>query len=358
MDNIKYFDEGLLNSRFPKYILGLDVGGTNTNIAVSGVRENKPLLLFSSTYQSKNLDSIIPVVNQTLSFAKEKYDIELENACIAAAGVVSPSRDFVKLTNADWKINTKELLEKTYLKFAFIINDFQAVGFGINLLNHNDKNDVFIVRESKDDTTKKPKAIIGAGTGLGKCILNYNQEKNCFIPLPSEGGHSDFPAYDDFESELYEFVKKLRTPPQPLTYEELLSGRGLENIYSFIKSKNQFVETDFTKEIDRSNEKAELISRYRETDETCSETFRLFSKFYGRCAKNFVLDSLATGGLYIAGGIASKNTSIFSTKEFLEEFENAYRRSDVLEDVPIYVITNYDVSLHGACLAAALNSGD
>jgi glucokinase len=81
----------------------------------------------------------------------------------------------------------------------------------------------------------------------------------------------------------------------------------------------------------------------------------MFTRFYGRCAKNFVLDSLANGGLYIAGGMANKNIEIFSTKEFLNEFENAYRRNDILEKVPIHVIVNYDVSLYGACFAAMYN---
>ncbi len=79
---------------------------------------------------------------------------------------------------------------------------------------------------------------------------------------------------------------------------------------------------------------------------------RLFAKFYARCAKNFVLDCLATGGLYIAGGIAPKNTESFMEKEFLDEFTCAYQRSHVLENIPIYIIVNYDVGLYGAFVAA------
>ena len=101
-----------------------------------------------------------------------------------------------------------------------------------------------------------------------------------------------------------------------------------------------------------------MISEYKEKDETCSESFKLFTRFYARCAKNFILDSLAVGGLYIAGGIASKNPSIFSTNEFLNEFKNVYRREDILKNVPIYIVKNYDVSLYGACLAAILKNGE
>jgi glucokinase len=146
-------------------------------------------------------------------------------------------------------------------------------------------------------------------------------------------------------------------PKKTICYEELLSGRGLVGIYSFLHVTDNFEETQYTQKVDQAEDKAEAISKYRDLDETCKETFRLFTKFYARCAKNFVLDALATGGLYIAGGIASKNKEIFLTKNFLDEFENSFCRNDVLKQVPVYIVTNYDVSLYGVCFAAVLNLG-
>jgi len=99
-----------------------------------------------------------------------------------------------------------------------------------------------------------------------------------------------------------------------------------------------------------------LISKYKEKDETCKETFRLFTKFYGRCAKNLVLDTLARGGLYIAGGIAVKNKEIFMKDDFTSEFINGFRRDDFLKEVPVNLILNYDVSLYGACFAAMIKT--
>jgi glucokinase len=238
-----------------------------------------------------------------------------------------------------------------------VINDFQAIGYGINLLNYNNKDDIFLVKSGKTnaDSSKETKAILGAGTGLGKSILAYNEQLEAYIPIPSEGGHSDFPAQDDFEIQLLNFIKKLRNISQPITYEELLSGRGIESIYSFLKDISQIKESKYTKEIENAKDKASLISKYRTEDKICGETFRLFARYYGRCAKNFVLDTMATGGLFIAGGIATKNREIFKTKEFLDEFENAHQRKDVLNQTPIYIITNYDVSIYGACFAAMNN---
>jgi glucokinase len=356
--NVKNFNKDILNQHFSSYVLGIDIGGTNTNIGIAGVINLKSILLFSLNFKSKELESLVPAINDTLSYAKNNYDIEVEFACIGAAGVVSSSNDSAQLTNVSWDVNSAELINKTSLQSVYIINDFQTVGYGVNLLDSNNKNDIFPIRTEKSDliSHRLIKAILGAGTGLGKSILIYDENFNAYIPIPSEGGHGDFPAQNNFELELTEFVKKLRGINQPLTYEEFLSGRGLESIYLFLRNKQEKIKTNFSDEIDNAVDKAPLISKYKEQDETCKETFRIFTRFYARCAKNFVLDSMALGGLYIAGGIAAKNKDIFKSKEFFREFENAYQRSDILKEIPIYIIVDYNVSLHGACFAAMLQS--
>jgi glucokinase len=345
-------------SDFSNFVLGVDTGGTNTNLGVAGIKETSLELLFSLKFKTKELDSLIPAVNQTLTYVKDNFNIIIQNTCIGAAGVVSSDQDYVKLTNADWDLNTNELIEKTALYSAFIINDFEAIGYGINLLDDKNTKDVFSVRSVDKENIGKTKAILGAGTGLGKSILVYNQQSKTYIPIPCEGGHVDFPVHNNYELGLINFIKEFRNISQPITYEELLSGRGLESIYMFLKQSGKFEESQYSNEIINSIDKAELISKYKEVDDQCTETFRLFSKFYGRCAKNFVLDSLATGGLYIAGGIASKNKEIFSSDIFISEFENAYRYSRYLKETPIYVILDYDISLKGACFAAMYKSSN
>jgi glucokinase len=156
--------------------------------------------------------------------------------------------------------------------------------------------------------------------------------------------------------QLINFIKNQRKISNPVIYEDVLSGRGLVNIYDFIKNLQKYKYSKFTKEIDNSNDKAALISKYKNLDDTCKETFRYFTKYYARCAKNFVLDNMALGGLYIAGGIASKNNDIFSSSDFINEFENSFSRRDVLKNISIYVVTNYDISLIGSCFAAMLHS--
>jgi len=349
-----HFIEDLSKKKYSGFYLGGDIGGTFTRFAVAGIKKNIPELIFNLNFETKSLESAIPAIKKTLDYADEKYQINIESVCTGSAGIVSNSKDFVKLTNAKWSIDAKEIMGETNLSNVFLINDFQAIGYGVNFLDLNNNKDVFKIRENIQ-TEFETKAVIGAGTGLGKCILNYHKNIDCYIPIASEGGNIDFPFYDDSEAELVKYIKELRNISKPIVYEELLSGRGIEGIYKFL-SKNNNEKTRIDKEIENSNDKASLISRYKTEDETCKKTFELFSKFYARCAKNFALDTLSKGGIYIAGGIAAKNKEIFQSNIFIEEFNNGNRREDFLRNVPIYVILNPYTGLLGSCHAARIKS--
>jgi glucokinase len=323
---------------FSKYVLGIDVGGTNTKLGIAGINNLNQNLLFSFSYKTQSLNSLIPAINEILSFSHKEYNIKINSICIAVAGIIL-SQDYVKLTNANLDINLKEIINKTNVKSVILINDFQSIGYGINILDHKNKECVYTIRSEKPANKNikiNSKAVIGAGTGLGKSILFYDKKINYYIPLSSEGGHSDLPIINSFESDLLEYIKKVRNIKQPVTYEEVLSGRGLEIIYSFLEKYDNFDESKYSEKIKKSKDKASIISKYRKYDKLCSKTFSIFSKFFGRCAKNFALDTFSSGGIYITGGIAVKNKEIFKTKVFRSECENTYRRDEILKNIPIY----------------------
>ena len=351
---VRYREKPIRTKDYSCFVLGGDIGGTHTNMGIFGLRNNRPVLLFSLHFKSQELNSLIPAIHKTVECATKKHHLNVENACFGAAGRISADRDFGRLTNVKWAISTKEILEKTLLKSAVLINDFEAIGYGVNLLNLSNETDIFKVKHNlhlHKELPQATKAIIGAGTGLGKSILIYSDTHRTYIPIPSEGGHGDFPVHNEFEMELLDFIKKCRNIKHVVSYEEVISGRGVEIIYLFLRHLKKFKTTPYTQEIDKSKDKVKLIAAYHNKDKTCGETFKLYSIFYARCAKNFVLDSLARGGLYIAGGIASKNKEIFKTKEFIEEFEKVDKVSSILKDTPVYVIVNYDVGMYGAGLA-------
>ena len=351
--NVKDFNNEKLLSGRNRLVIGVDLGGTNTNFGIACLKDDNVKMLYSLNFKTQDLNSLIPAFLQTIDFVKEKKLGIIERYCIGAAGVVSDDFKHVDLTNISWDVNIDELNDKIDLNNGFIINDFQAIGYGINHLNSDYAGDILKIKEGIINKEKfLTKSVIGAGTGLGKSILIYDENKEMFIPLSSEGGHSDIPVNDDFELELINYIKKLRNINENVCYEELLSGRGIEAIYNFLTEQSNAEETKFTEEIRDSKNKSILISKNRKNDKTCSETFRIFIRFYARCAKNFVLETMSQGGLYLAGGIAMKNHDLFYSEEFINEFNNAYKRHDVLKKTPIYLIMNYDVSLFGTCIAA------
>ncbi len=323
------------------FVLGGDVGGTHTNIAVAGAKDGKAALIYSAHFESQKLTSLIPALRETLEYGQEMYGIGVDRGCAGVAGAVT-TLSRAKPTNLSWMVDAEEIKRKFGLEEFWITNDFQIIGWGIDSLKEGD----LFCAKAGEPGSGETRAVIGAGTGLGKAILLFDGRR--YVPIPSEGGHADFPVHDQFDLELAEYVRGKRTTPS--SYEDLLSGRGIENIYDFLREKRGG--TEKTGEIEGAEDKAAIISRHRKTDPLCRETFRIYAKYYGRCAKNFVLETLATGGLYIAGGIAAKNREIFVSPEFQAEFLNAEKQRHLLERTPVYVIANYDVSIIGACNAA------
>ncbi len=338
--------EKVNKEEYSEFVLGGDIGGTKTRLGIAGVKKKKPVLLFSAEINTREIKSFPLFVNEVLEYAKEKYNISPKRACFGVAGPVPEKRNRCKLTNLKLNVNVKRILKKTSLGSLFLINDFEAIGYGVNLLS---RKDIIKMKPGKK-ITGATKAVIGAGTGLGKCILVFNREYDIYLPVTSEGGHVDFPVKDKNELELMEFIKKFRNLAGYVSYEDVLSGNGIEALYYFFKKS--FKKDKHISEIEKSEDIPAAVSKYRKRSGLCREVFRLYAKFYGRCAKNFVLETLARGGLYIAGGIAQKNTDIFRSQEFLKEFETSETHRKILKAVPVYIITDENIGLKGACFSA------
>ena len=328
-------------AEYDGFVVGGDVGGTHTNIGVAGAKAGKATLLYSASFESRKLTSLVPAIREALDYGRERCGIEADRGVVGVAGAVTDSRR-AKPTNLSWVVDAEEIKRELGLEYFRIANDFQIIGWGIDSLKEGD----LFEAKAGETVFGETRAVIGAGTGLGKSILLFDGRR--YVPIPSEGGHADFPLHEQFDLELADHVRGGRKTPA--SYEDLLSGRGIERIYEFLRER--LGETDLTAEIEGAEDRAALISKYKKTDPVCRETFRIYAKLYARCAKNFVLESLATGGLYIAGGIAAKNREIFVSPEFQAEFLNAEKQRRLLERAPVFVITNYDVSIMGACNAA------
>ncbi|HLG23862.1 MAG TPA: glucokinase [Candidatus Nanoarchaeia archaeon] len=326
---------------FRSLALAADVGGTKTLIGIFSKSQTKTEMVALFGFASRDIRDFSDPVNFVLGFVKKNYNFVIRKACIAVAAVISEKTDFAKTTNLKWDVSAKELRKKTSLKKIILVNDFEAMGFFINTAS---ENDIVEIKNGKKIGGANM-AVIGAGTGLGKCSLIYSTLKKIYVPLPSEAGHTDFAPQDSLEFELLLFIKR-KTGTKAISYEHILSGKGIESIFLFLLKKNRKSNSKI-KEILKSGSRTELISKYRKSDKTCKKTFEIFSKVYARFAKNCALDLLAYGGVYITAGIAQKNKDIFNSV-FIKEFQNTYNLEFVLRQIPVYLITNKNAGLIGA----------
>ena len=132
---IRTFKEKTSETEFSSFVLGADIGGTNTNIGVAGVINSKPILLFSLDFKSRELESIVPAIKETLYHTEKNYNIKVDSACFGIAGAIHHDENIINLTNLDWNIDKSKITEETSLQKISIINDLQAVGYGLNLLD-------------------------------------------------------------------------------------------------------------------------------------------------------------------------------------------------------------------------------
>ena len=318
-----------------KVIAG-DIGGTNARFAI--IEGDK--ILFEKHYPSKDFNKFEDVFAIFVEDAPEQVP---KCACLAVAGVVEGSR--VEATNIPWTIDGNELKKRFGLKTLHLINDFEAAAWGITVLH----KDHLVQIGGGKPISDGPKAILGAGTGLGQAILAPCNKG--YRVLPSEGGHVDFAPRNEEEMRLLRYLMK-EFPH--VSVERILSGPGLVNIYKFLLEERDSEESVFSKQSVKEKDQAALITQHalQGTDDLCRQAVRMFCSIYGAEAGNLALKCLATGGVYVAGGIALKILPILSEGGFRKAFEAKGRMEKVLKHIPTYVVISPHLGLLGAALIA------
>ena len=332
---------------YRQLILAGDIGGTNCSLGIFGIK-NRPELIVSFHFKSRQLKDLYGPINLVLEYAKRRFGIKIEKCCLGIAGILSAKKDYVHLTNANLDLSMKSLSNRTALKKIILMNDFEAAGYGVNVLKSRDIKTI----QKGFKIPNAPIVVIGAGTGLGKATLIYDNGRKMHIPLASEIHHADFPAQNKIEMELVDFIKKYRKIKN-VSNGDILSGDGLENIYLFLRKSGRFKQSEFTREIDMAKSRPELISKYRKKEIACRKAFEIFKSAYAGFSKGCALDSLSFGGVYIFGGIAIKNPGIFDG-EFMKEFRKSHKMEKILQKIPVYLVLNPDAGLLGAGFAGAV----
>ncbi len=326
-----------------RLVLAGDIGGTNSNFGLCLIQDHAITLLISYHTHSKTVTDFADLVAHIVNRIKTEYGISLKEACFGAAGAVGDHHTRVKPTNLDFVIDLEKIKQKVNFERVALINDFEIVGYGIPYVS---KDDLMVINEGTV-LQESSQAIVGAGTGVGKAIFAWSKDIEKYLLIPSEGGHADFAPQTDKEIALVEFIKK-EIGRCNVSWEDVLSGYGIGRIYKFLSTIKLYTENGISAEIKTKDYNPDTIFSYWRDDKQCHDTFIWYSRFYGICAKNFTLEALARGGLYIAGGIASKNKALFTEPGFMDEFINCGKQAQLLREVPITLICDYNVSLYGA----------
>ena len=307
-----------------EYFVGADVGGTNCRFVLFHRRDDDFEIVCRKNYETSQIKSFPDAVNIFLDDCECKVRIQL--GVFGVAGEVNDS--FVKLTNASLKVDKREIVKKTSLKDVYLLNDTEIEAYGVSFVK--EENLLIVNGGVKKEASNK--CVIGVGTGLGVGMIFYDRNNKTFRVEASEGGHMDFSSQNLEERALLDFIMKKHSKNR-VVYEDLLSGRGLEDIYEFFANKKLTAE-----------EISDGDNKFR--DNYANMTFQLFYKFYARFARAMALLSLPIGGIYLIGGVVSKNLS-FSKDEFKREFCDNSRFKSMLEKIPIYVVKNEEIGILG-----------
>lgn len=347
-------------SDYTNFVIVGRVNEVNIQIAVMGVKSKKEYqIILRHTYPTMKEVKLTNILNDCLREAHDFYRIEISRCVIAAAGPIARRREYIKLTNIDYKISQSDILKNTMLSKVILINDFEAFGYGINILNM--EKDVSLIPHVGEDLSGSANfmnnfAVVGAGNGLGVSIAYYDRTKHMHQPLPSEGGHMEFSPHDELELELVNYLKaniliKKEAHPE---MERLVSRHGIVNIYQFLRKKKRlFKQTQLMKNMDSLNEE-DMIEAIRENpgEPICKKTVEMFIAFYARAARNIALISECYSGLFLSGDLVLKFTKNFYDGSFMKEFEIHDIRSDILRKTPVYILENIDTPFYGCCNVA------
>lgn len=300
-----------------------DIGGTKTHLAFFENEIKTPTK--TQKYVSKDFSSLSEIVKE---FTKETQTVEK-----AAFGIAGPvSEGVCKTTNLPWTIDSKDLAKELKTDKVALLNDLEANAWGIKVLS---EEDFYVLNQGKENP-KNNQALVSAGTGLGEAGLYFDGKLH--RPFACEGGHCDFSPRNEREIELFRYLNKQFGH---VSYERILSGPGLENVYQFLLNE---------KELDKKKLEAKKISEkaLEETCPICEEALDLFISIYGSEAGNAALKFFALGGVFIGGGIAPKLIDRLKDKDFMTSFVNKGRFESLLKDIPVKVILNPLTALFGA----------
>jgi glucokinase len=319
-------------------ILAGDIGGTKTRM---GLFDDSLRPLRHETFLSREYSGLEVVVE---SFLRTLGGYKPSRACFGIAGPVREGR--CETSNLPWVVESVELKKLIEISSVLLINDLESIAYGIALLT-----DESLLTLNPGVKMTGNRAVIAAGTGLGEAFLFWDGKDH--RPAPSEGGHTEFGPRTELEVELWRFLHR---EFGHVSYERIVSGPGLYNVYRFLRDTGRAPEPDWLAERIGEGDPAAEISgaALAGESELAAKALRMFVAVYGAEAGNLALKGMAVGGVYVAGGIAPKILPAITDGTFMKAFVDKGRFENVTREMPVCVVLDKDTGLKGAARRASL----
>jgi len=316
-----------------------DIGGTNTRLAIVEMVKGHFTFLAEQTFPSREESGLESALRKFL--AKPLHPITL--ACLGVAGPVRDGR--CEASNLPWVIDSRKIAQQLNLARVGLLNDLEACAFGIPALEGGDVE----VLNPGAPGVKGNRALISAGTGLGEAGLFWDDRE--YRPFACEGGHTDFAPRNHLEMDLLDYLLKRHAR---VSAERVISGQGLLNIYQFLKDTARAEEPTWLVDHMRHKDPPAVISEnaLKGKSPLCVQALDLFTSLYGAEAGNLALKVMATGGVYLGGGISPKIIGKLRDPVFMNAFTAKGRMRPLLQTIPVRVILNPKVALLGAARCA------
>ena len=319
-------------------LLAGDIGGTKTNLAIFSPKASVRAPLAEASFPSADYPSFEALVREFLS----KIGLKVARASFGVAGPVMAGR--AKVTNLPWIIDEQELQATLQISSVQVLNDLEAIACAVPFL---EPADLYTLIEG-EPAAGGAIAVIAPGTGLGEAFLTWDGAS--YRAHASEGGHASFAPTNQFEIELLRYLLKQF---EHVSCERVCSGRGLPNIYAYLKDSGCGDEPEWlAQQLAAAEDPTPIVINgalgSERLSELCVATLNAFVSILGAEAGNLALRVVATGGVYLGGGIPRRILPALQHERFMESFRRKGRLSALLARVPVHVIINPKAALLGA----------
>jgi glucokinase len=339
------------------HVLAGDVGGTRARFALFDERGKK--LVFQDVLESRTFSSFEAALQEFLEGDARKYLKGKAPIAAASFGIAGPVVDQrVKTTNLPWTIDGR-VVERTFgIPNVTLLNDLVAVGLGAIA---SPPSKLCVVHNGCPKKTGGNLAVIAAGTGLGEAAFIWDGEKH--VPSPTEGGHTDFAPRSPVEIELLSHLAS--ELGQHVSYEDVCAGSKISLLYRFfVKDRLVKEPKDTIAHVTRAPDANVAVVELAEKgkSEAAMRALELWCSVYGAEAGNLALKTLASGGVFVAGGVSARLAPILAkglgarkkgTSPFVEAFVDKGKMRALMETIPVVVTLEPRAGLLGSAAHAA-----